>query len=66
MRNYPTFSALSTSEYALTDEMLEKIEQYVVLFHSKIFEAKQVNEARQKLFVKGTMSLCLLNIIIFV
>ena len=34
--------------------MLEKIEQYVVLLYSKASEAKQVYEAQQKHFVKGT------------
>ena len=37
--------------------MFEKIEQYVVLLYSKTSDATQVNEARQKLFIKGTRSL---------
>ena len=52
-----TFTRLSKSECALTDEILEKIEEYVVLLYSKTSEAKRVNEARQQLFAKGTRSL---------
>ena len=37
--------------------MFEKIERYVVLLYSKTSDATQVNEARQKLFIKGTRSL---------
>ena len=52
-----TFSALSRSSCILTDSMFEKIERYVVLLYSKTSDATQVNEARQKLFIKGTRSL---------
>jgi len=38
-------------ECVLTDKILEKIEHYVVLLYSR---TSKVNEARQKLFVKGT------------
>jgi len=41
-----TFSALPNSECILTDDMLEKIQQYVVLHYSKTSKAKKANEAR--------------------
>ena len=41
----PIFSTLSNTFCVLTDKMLEKIEQYVVLLNSKTSEAKRINEA---------------------
>ena len=40
----PTFSTLSSSPCDLTNEILERIERYVVLLYSKTSEAIQVNE----------------------